>query len=138
MDLVQDLAFVGLYDFKTRDKWIKRPPGSYVCKLIWFIRLQMAIQGRSVATPVFKGGSKKLGEAMSRVLQETEFRDLRWHCWRRAGATVFARARASMPKLMAFNMCGPQVRGLVGYNSLDSGSGTVATRRSGGTYAMEV
>ena len=80
VDLVQDEAHVRFYDFKTKDKWVKRPAGSYMCRIIGFIRLQMAIQGRSAELPVVWGGANKLGEAMSRILRETEFRGLRWYC----------------------------------------------------------
>ena len=102
IDLDQGNAYVRFYDFKTKDRWIKRPAGSYVCRLIGFVRLQMAIQGRSAQLPVFKGGTKKLIEPMTRLLRETEFRDLRWHCWRCAGATMFVRAGGSMAELMAW------------------------------------
>ena len=101
IDLVQDEAFVRFYDFKCKDKWIKHPAGVHVCRIIRFIRLQMAIQGRRVALPVFSGGAKKLGQAMARLLSDFEFRDLRWHCWRRAGATMFTRPAGSMCELMA-------------------------------------
>ena len=95
IDLDQSSAFVRLYDFKTKDKWIKRPAGTYVCRIVGFLRLQMEL-------PVFKGGSQKLGEAMARLVRETDYRDLRWHCCRRARATMFARAGASMSHLMAW------------------------------------
>ena len=82
-------------------KWVKRPAGVYVCRLMGFMRLHMAIQGKKVALPVFKGGARKLGQAMATLLK-TEFRDLRWHCWRRAGATIITRAGGSMCELMAW------------------------------------
>ena len=34
IDLDQSDAYVRFYDFKTKDRWIKRPAGSYVCRLI--------------------------------------------------------------------------------------------------------
>ena len=102
IDLVQEEAFIRFYDFKCKDKWVKRPAGVYVCRLIGFMRLQTAIQGRKVALPLFKGGARKLGQAMANLLRETEFKDLRWHCWRRTGATMFTRAGGSMCELMAW------------------------------------
>ena len=54
--LVQDEAYIRFYDFKTKDRWVKRPAGTYICRIIGFIRLQMAIQGRSPQLTVFRGG----------------------------------------------------------------------------------
>ena len=92
VDLVQDEAYVQFYDYKTKDKWVKRPAGTYICRVIGFLRLQMAILGHNAQLPLFRGGSRKLGECMARLLRGTEFRDLQWHAWRRAGATMFIRA----------------------------------------------
>ena len=84
---------------KTNGSSIRR---EFTCAgLIGFMRLQLAIQGRKVALPVFKGGARKLGQAMATLLQENGFKDLRWPCWRRAGATMFTRARRGMCELRA-------------------------------------
>ena len=54
-----DAAFVRFYDFKTKDKQIKRLVGMYVCQLIGALPLQMAIHA---TLPIVTRGSKKLGE----------------------------------------------------------------------------
>ena len=75
-------------DKKTRRCWITRPATTYIVRLMGFARTAALRLGRKPFQPLVKGGAKVLQATLVKLLGEGQYDHLRWHCWRRLGATL--------------------------------------------------
>ena len=101
-DIDQAGGTVSFFDRKTRNRWITRPASTYARRLLGFIRATALRLGRRPGQPLVKGGARAIQQVMVRLLQDTEYSHLRWHAWRRLGATMFIRNGATMPELLSW------------------------------------
>ena len=103
---VQDLdptaATISYFDKKTRRCWITRPASTYVVRLMGFARAAALRLGRKPFQPLVKGGAKVLQASLVRLLGAGQYDHLRWHCWRRLGATLLIRHGATVQELLAW------------------------------------
>ena len=93
---------MSFFDSKTRQRWISRPASSYVTRLLGFIRAMVLRLGRKPSQHIVKGGVRSIQTSMVCLLAHTEFKHLRWHAWRRLGATLFIRHGPTMQELMSW------------------------------------
>ena len=102
---VQDLdpttATISYFDKKTRRCWITRLASTYVVRLMGFARAALRL-GRKPFQPLVKGGAKVLQASMVKLLGAGQYDHLRWHCWRRLGATLLIRHGAAVQELLAW------------------------------------
>ena len=102
---VQDLdltaATMSYYDKKTPRCWITRPASTYVIRLMGFARAAALRLGRKPFQPLVKGGATALSATLVKLLGEGQYDHLRWHCWRRLGATLLIRHGATVQELLA-------------------------------------
>ena len=62
--------------------------------------------GKDLALLLVKGGARTLQATMVALVQDTPFGHLRWHAWRRMGATALARLHLSIMEIMAWGRWG--------------------------------
>ena len=101
-DVDQSGGSISFFDRKTRMRWIKRPVSSYIRRLLGFIRATALRLGRRPNQNLVKGGLAAIQSTMVRLLANSEQSHLRWHAWRRMGATMFIRNGATMQELMSW------------------------------------
>ena len=101
-DLDQQNGYVNFYDSKTRRAWVSRPASEYVWRVMGLARLLAMRRGRDVSGPLIKGGAARLQHIMASLLVGTEHADMRWHAWRRAGATLLVRSGATILEVMSW------------------------------------
>ena len=102
-DVDQSGGSISFFDRKTRMRWIKRPVSSYIRGLLGFIRATALRLGRRPSQNLVKGGPAAIQSTMVRLLANSEHSHLRWHAWRRMGATtMFIRNGATMQELMSW------------------------------------
>ena len=103
---VQDLdptaATISYFNRKTRTCWITRPATTYIVRLMGFARAAALRLGRKPFQPLVKGGAKVLQASLVRLLREGQYDHLRWHCWKRLGATLLIRHGATVRELHAW------------------------------------
>ena len=87
---------VSIFDSKTRQRWISRPAGSCIRRLLRFIKATTLRLGRRPCQNIVKGGTKAIQASMVRLLAHTEYRHLTWHAWRYLGATILIYNGATM------------------------------------------
>ena len=101
-DVDQSGGSISFFDRKTRMRWIKRPVSSYIRRLLGFIRATALRLGRRPTQNLVKGGPAAIQSTMVRLLANSEHSHLRWHAWRRMGATMFIRNGTAMQELMSW------------------------------------
>ena len=101
-DLDPTAATVCYFYQKTRRCWITRPAGTYIVRLMGFARAAALKLGRKPFQPLVKGRARALQATLVKLLGEGQYDHLRWHCWRRLGATLRIRHGATGQELLAW------------------------------------
>ena len=93
-------AIVSFYDKKTRRCSITCPASTCIVRLMGFARAAALRLGRKPFQPLVKGGARALRATLVKLLGEGQYDHLRWHCWRRLGATLLIRHGTTVQKVL--------------------------------------
>ena len=75
---------------------LDRSASTYVVRLIGFARAAALRLGCKPFRTLVKGGANVLQATLVGLLGEGHYDHLRWHCWRRFGATLLIRHGATV------------------------------------------